>query len=77
LLSASYKNAPSIGMLFGIGILLGIGIHAQPLTATVRIAVRINNNANLYLFINCEDSSLDLYNFAVYKGFGKTFPGTD
>ena len=70
-----YKNAPSIGMLFGIGKLLGIGMHAQPITANARNADNMSINTILCLLFNLKDSSLDLYNFAVCKGFGKAFPG--
>ena len=64
-----------IGMLFGSGIELGIGIDTQP---DIDTAASINNpmrTAILTLFFNFKDSPVNLYNMAQHQGLSKAFPG--
>ncbi len=68
-------NMLTIGMLFGSGIELGIGIDTQP---DIDTAASVNNairTATLTLFLNFEDSPTDLYYAAQYQGFANAFPG--
>lgn len=76
-LSAGYRNQLRIGILFGIGIELGIGMRAQPDKRIGRNIIiarskRRRNNAgtvNLLFLINFIFSPGYLYNIALYKGF--------
>jgi len=72
------SNPPGIGMLCGIRIQLRIRIDAQPATASARIATGMIYSAvlgRLHNFFNSKYSPLDLYDFAVYKGFREAFSG--
>ena len=68
-------NMLRIGILFGSGIELGIGIDIQP---DIDTADSINNairTAILTLFFNFEDSPADLYYTAQDQGFCQALPG--
>jgi hypothetical protein len=68
-------NMLKIGMLFGSGIELGIGIDMQP---DIDTAANTNNaikTAILTLFFNFEVSPANLYYAAQYQGFSQAFPG--
>lgn len=68
-----YRNQLRIGISFGIGIELGIGIVAQPSINNDRRNSMIIIRAILGLFLNFKVSPIDLYNFAHYKGFSQAF----
>ena len=69
-----YRNAPRIGMLFGTGIELGIGILAHPVKDMAVIRIIIADMMILGLFLNPEVSPFYMYYKALYKGSGKGFP---
>ena len=57
-------NMLKIGMLFGSGIELGIGIDTQPDNDTAAITNNAIRMTILMLFLNFEDSPADSYNAA-------------
>ena len=68
-------NILRIGMLFGNGIELGIGIDMHPDIATAASTNNPIRIATLTLFFNFEDSPVNLYYTAQYQSLSKAFSG--
>ncbi len=68
-------NMLMIGMLFGNGIELGIGIDAQPDIATAASTNNAIRITILTLFLNFEDSPFNLYYMAQNQSFADASSG--
>jgi len=68
-------NMLSIGMLFGSGIELGIGIETQPDIDTAAIINNAIRMTILMLFLNFKVSPVNLYYAAQNQGLCEAFPG--